>query len=113
MRLLAVLLILFPLNTIAAEWKPLQGIYAVTPQHYLDPATDERMDTHYRLQLKGDAAKDLFQAMKTDSKVDDCTGGQAKNLGDMQCLYFKDTESYECHFSINLNEQKIEYGVAC
>lgn len=97
----------------AADWNSLNGIYAVTSLGYLDPSDNEQKDSHYRFQLTGKSAKDLYMAMKVKPITDDCTGGMAKNIGDMQCLYFKDGPKYDCHFSINIAKQQIEYGVAC
>jgi len=97
----------------SADWKEMDGIYAVTSEGYLDPSKDEQKDSHYRIQLKGKSARDLYMAMKARPVKDECTGGLAKNIGDMQCLYFKEDSNYECHFSINIAKQSIEYGVAC
>ena len=114
MRLL-ILLISVTLSqaVVGADWKNIEGIYAVTSKGYLDPTETEEKDSHFRIQLKDQSAKDLYLAMKVEPVSDECTGGMAKNINDMQCLYFKDTSSYECHFSINISQQKIEYGVAC
>jgi len=93
----------------SAEWKKVEGIYSVTAKDMVSPIED----SHYRIQLKGVSAKDLYSAMKATPQKDDCTGAIAKNIGDMQCLYYKATNNYECHFSINIAEQEIEYGVSC
>ena len=97
----------------SADWKNFDGIYAVTSRGYLDPSEDEQRDSHYRIQLKGKSAGDLYEAMKVEPVIDECTGGMAKNIGEMQCLYFKEGSNYECHFSIEIATQQIEYGVAC
>jgi len=44
------------------------------------------------------------------------TRGKRASPGDMaspKCCAGRHHESYECHFSINIAEQKIEYGIAC
>ena len=97
----------------SADWKSLNGTYAFTSNGYLDPADDEQQDSHYRIQLKGNSAKDLYEAMKVKAVKDECAGDLAKNIGNMQCLYFQRDSSYECHFSINIAKQVIEYGIAC
>ena len=79
----------------------------------IDPPDHLPSDSHYRFQLTGSSAKDLYLAMKAEPKTDECTGGMAKNIKDMQCIYFKESANYECHFSINISEQEIEYGVPC
>ncbi len=96
-----------------SDWKQIEGSYAITAENYLDPASDEPRDSHFRIQLRGRSARELYAAMKTQPVVDECTGALAKNLGEMQCLYFKESSSYECHFSIDLARQSIVYGVAC
>ena len=113
MKIILCLLLVFIAQAQAADWHKLEGIYALTPSAYLNPAEDAIEDSHLRLQLKGKSAEDLYHAMQGEPVVDDCTGGLAKNAGAMQCLYFKGGVSYECHFSINLMKQAIEYGVAC
>jgi hypothetical protein len=99
--------------TPAADWKPIQGTYAVTPENYLDPPDAERKDSHVRFQLTGRSARDLFAAMKVAPTKDDCTGGWVKRVGDMTCSQFQDKARHECSFSIDVMKQKIEYGLAC
>src|SRR5688500_10955482 len=106
------LLLLSPI-TQASAWKAIEGVYAVTPENYLDPSEGEIKDSHYRLQLKGEAAKELYNAMKAKPTKDECTGGMAKTQGEMRCIFYEQGKSYECNFSINIVEQKIEYGIAC
>ena len=98
---------------LAADWKDVTGIYAITPEDYLDPPPNQKEDTHFRLQLTGDSAKDLYNSMSVEPVEDECTGGMAKNIQQMKCSYFASDDAYECHFSINIAEQKIEYGIAC
>lgn len=111
--LLTFVLVIMATGLHAAEWKALTGIYAVTPKNYMDPSESEQKDSHYRIQFKGASAKDLYLAIKVAPVKDECTGALAKNIGEMQCLYFQENARYECHFSINIAKQKIEYGVAC
>lgn len=112
-KALLVLLAATSYAVVAADWKPLAGTYAVTAENYLAPAPEEPENSHFRIQLTGGAAKDLYRAIPGNPLVDECTGSQAKSSGELRCLYFKDGEKYECAFSIDLIERKIEYGVAC
>lgn len=105
--------LLFTSTVFSTDWKNIEGIYTVTPEGYLDPSEGEARDTHYRIQLKGQSAMDLYTAMKVDPVEDECTGGRAKNIEEMQCLFFKEENTYECHFSIDIANQEIGYGVAC
>lgn len=107
------LILLFVLPVQASEWKSLSGTYAVTSADVIDPHENLPSDSHYRFQLTGSSAKDLYMAMKVKSEVDECTGAMAKRIKEMQCLYFNTSATYECHFSINIEKQEIEYGVPC
>ena len=114
MKLLALTFLLASSTlALAADWKDVTGIYAITAEDYLDPPPEQKENTHFRLQLTGDSAKDLYNAMSVEPIEDECTGGMAKNIQQMKCLYFASDNTYECHFSINIAEQKIEYGIAC
>ena len=97
----------------AEDWKEVTGLYAITAEDYLDPPPTQKNNTHFRLQLTGDSARDLYNAMPVEPIEDECTGGMAKHIQHMQCLYFAGDETYECHFSINIAKQEIEYGIAC
>lgn len=97
----------------ASEWRQLSGIYSISAENYLHPTEEEPSDSHLRLQLTGEVAKDLYIAMKVEPVKDDCTDVQAKNIGNMQCLFYAAEDKYDCHFSINIAEQRIDYGVAC
>lgn len=107
--ILFVIAITLSFHTFATEWKIIEGIYAVSAKDMVSSVED----SHYKIQLKGQSAKDLYNSMKVSPKKDGCTGALAKHIGEMQCLYYKTNISYECHFSINIAEQKIEYGVSC
>ncbi len=112
-RAMLVLLAVMPYGAYAADWKPLSGTYAVTAENYLDPSPEEPKNSHFRLQLTGSAAKELYLAIPGSPSLDECTGAQAKSSGELQCLYFKSGAKYECAFSLDLIEHKVEYGVAC
>lgn len=111
--ILAVAAMMIPVASTAADWKSVNGTYAVTAKNYLDPPEDEPKDSHVMFQLSGGTAKDIYLAMKVAEKPDECTGATAKQIGDMQCLFYKNEKKYACHFSLNVPQQKIEYGVAC
>ena len=113
MRLLLLLFTTAAVDTIAADWKAVRGIYAVTPVNYLDPSDTEPKDSHFRLQLSGEAARELYRAMKVRESRDECTGATARRVGEMQCLHYSNERRSACHFSIDIMRQKIEYGIAC
>ena len=97
----------------AADWHALTGAYAVTAEHYLDPAPDEPANSHFRLQLSDAAAKDLYLAIPGEPEVDACTGGLAKTVGELQCVFLQAGPRYQCAFSIDLRDGSVSYGVAC
>jgi hypothetical protein len=107
------LILLFPLCSSAYEAKTLSGTYSVTAKTVIDTPDFEARDTHYRITLTGDSAKDLYMSIKSESVKDGCTGAMNKSVGEMKCLYYKEKSVYECDFSINIEEQKVEYGNAC
>jgi hypothetical protein len=92
---------------IAADWKSLEGDYALTPEAHLTPPTPELEDMHFRFRLTGDSARDLYHAINAEGMVDECSGARAKQLSNIQCLYFKKKDQYECRFSINLRDNTI------
>lgn len=100
-------------EAVAADWKQLKGTYAITAENYLDPSEGEPKDSHLRFQLSGDAAKDLYRAMKVKEKLDECSGTTAKEVGAMKCLFSRSEQTYMCHFAIDVMQQKIEHGIAC
>lgn len=109
-KLIVIVLAFLPFTAIAdGDWKVLEGIYAVTGTY----TSDVDKNSHFRFQLSGQAAKDMYLAMGTTAVVDECTEAESKSIGDMQCLFYKVDNLYECHFSINIAKQKIEYGVPC
>lgn len=95
------------------EWKPIEGVYALTGEDLVDPNPNESNDSYLRVNLVGQNAKALYQAMQTLPVTDECTGSLAKNIGEMQCLYYQPDNKYECHFSIEIATQKVKYGLPC
>lgn len=106
-------LVSIPVSALAADWKPLVGTYAVTGASAVDPPPGESQTSHFRMQLTGASAKDLFLAIPGAAVADDCTGGQAKSAGQLRCVHFEDSDSYECAFAIDLLNHEIDYGVVC
>jgi hypothetical protein len=111
--LVVVLICSAAFDVASADWKAIRGTYAMTPKNYLDPPEDEPKDSHLRVRLSGEPARELYSAMKVPEKPDECTGALAKQVGAMQCLFYKGDKRYACHFAIDIMQQKIEHGVAC
>ena len=51
--------------------------------------------------------------MRAAERPDECTGATAKQIGGIQCLFYKGEKKYACHFALDIPQQKIEYSVAC
>ena len=112
-RLILILTIFMAPPGLANVWNQLDGVYAVTSSSVINQAEHLPDNSHYRFTLRGDSAKDLYLAMPATPSIDSCTGATAKNIQQMQCLFFNNEKYYECHFSIDIARQKIEYGVPC
>ncbi len=106
-----------PLVAHSSDWQPLQGIYALTTENYLDSEPSAEPPSHLRIQLTDASARALFEALDGPIEIDECTGGERKQGGAVRCIRSRDESSdelrYECDFSLNLVAQKIEYGIAC
>ena len=111
-HIIALISLTLSAGSYAADWKRIQGIYAVTASSF-DPSSAEQLDSHFRFQLTDQSAKDLFLSMKVAESEDECTGAVKREIGAMKCLRYSSPVRYECNFSINLMAQKIEYGVSC
>jgi hypothetical protein len=91
--------------------KPLSGVYAISPNDpYPEPETP--LDSHFWVNLKGDAAKDLYDAMKVAPRFDGCAAALQKKIGGMECTFDEPRNFYQCHFAIHIATQKIE-SVTC
>jgi len=97
-----------------SEVRRLEGTYYFRGATAIDPPPEEARETHLLLELKGDAARDLYRRMKVRAKPDQCIGAGAmsKTIGGMQCTMLSDTK-YSCHFSIELTRQRIQPGLVC
>jgi hypothetical protein len=97
----------------AADWKPLDGTYAITAKDAIDPPAEQAPDSHLRVQLTGTSARELWDAMKVTETEDECTEAMSRSVGSMRCLHFAEDGTYECAFSIDVMAQRIDYGVPC
>ncbi len=93
----------------------LTGQYEITGKTVLDPPKNEPGDTHFRVYITGKAAMDLYNSMKVEPEEDICLGdgSVSKNIGQMQCTNSILSGEYECRFSIDVANQKIDYGWVC
>ena len=95
----------------AAAWRDISGSYALTGADMLRSGKDEK--SHFRVQLRGLTARDLYNAMQVETAVDQCTGARLKAAGNVRCIHFENTGNYQCDFAIDLAGPSIEVGIPC
>ena len=95
--------------------KTLSGTYEFAGKEAIDPPPDQPRDTHLQLFLAGNAAKDLYDALKVKAVPDECIGGDAKSKfqGAIACTMHAGGKEYECSFAVDLNNQKLDSVYAC
>ena len=99
----------------AADYKPLQGSYAIGGTTLIDPPESEAQDTHFYVDFEGTAARDLYNAMKVKAAVGVCgeAGDLSKRQGGLQCTKVKGGKEYHCAFAVELRTQHVVPGVVC
>jgi hypothetical protein len=97
------------------EPKPLTGTYAIAGKEAVDPPPDQANDTHLQLFLSGNAARDLYKAMKVKAVPDECIGqgAQSKFEGGIACTMHAGGKEYECSLAIDIKNQKLDPVYAC
>ncbi len=99
----------------AGDYKPLSGAYSIAGKTLLDPPGTEAPNTHIYFSIKGKAAIDLWDSMKTKAIPHSCAndGSMLKRVGEMQCTRSDDGKEYQCWFGIDIKNQQIVGGVVC
>lgn len=99
----------------AADYQPLKGSYKVGGKTLIDPPESEAQDTHFYLDLEGNAARDLYKALKAKAEAGVCgePGDLTKRSGGVQCTMVKGGKEYHCAFGVELKTQGIVSGVVC
>jgi len=99
----------------AADYQPLQGTYLIGGTTLIDPPESEARDTHFYVDLEGDAARDLYNAIKAKAQQGVCgeAGDLTKRLGNVQCTKVKSGKEYHCAFGVELRTQHVVPGVVC
>ena len=117
MKSFAIILGLVLVSTLgmAAVYNQLTGTYRIRGQTLYDPPENEPQNTHLYIQLTGDAAKDLYQAMSAKPKPDICgdEGTQTKRIRNIQCSRSADNKIFHCWFGVDIKNQRIVNGVIC
>ena len=107
--------VMFAASASAADYKPLQGTYMVGGATLIDPPESEAQDTHFYLDLEGNAARDLYKALKAKAEAGICgePGDLTKRSGGVQCTMVKGGKEYHCAFGVELGTQKVVSAVIC
>jgi hypothetical protein len=113
--LFAVVAIVLCASAFAADYQPLQGTYKVGGKTLYDPPESEAQDTHFYVDLEGNAARDLYKAMKAKAQDGVCgeLGDLTKRSGGVQCTMVKGGKEYHCAFGVELQTQRVVSGVVC
>jgi hypothetical protein len=100
--------------------KPLTGSYYMAPP--MDTADPNAPNDHIFITLTGDAAKDMWDAMKVETTPDECVGRMARWVKSLVC-YGPSTQAsqplgpnespYECYLGVNLKTADLEIGQDC
>lgn len=91
-----------------SESLPLQGSFWL-----MGDGHDSVGDSHFAMELTGDAARVLYHSMKVTAKYDECSGvAKMKTIGALSCSTDDDV-TFRCDFSIDIARQQINYGSVC
>ena len=92
----------------------LTGTYSIGAASLTDPAPGEKKDALLRLYLTGNAARDLFNAISSKPRRDECfdDGTMTKTSGELMCAKHS-KGSHECWIGIDLKKQKLAVGFVC
>ena len=99
----------------AGDYQPLKGSFKVGGATLIDPPESEPQDTHFYLDLEGNAARELYKALKAKAEAGVCgePGDLTKRSGGVQCTMVKGGKEYHCAFGVELRTQRMVPGVVC
>jgi len=102
------------------QTKPLTGSYYMAPP--MDTDDPNAPNDHIFITITGDAAKEMWDAMKVDTTPDECVGRMARWVKSLVC-YGPSTQAsqplgagespYECYLGVNLKTAELEIGQDC
>jgi hypothetical protein len=113
--ILAVAALVVAASASAADYQPLKGSYKVGGPTLIDPPASEPQDTHFYLDLEGNAARDLYKALNAKAEPGVCgePGDLTKRSGGVQCTMVKGGREYHCAFGVELRTPHVVSGVVC
>jgi len=110
--LTGIFILVFGQSTYAIELSTLEDSFSVVPKHYTNPLPKAK-DTNYLISLRGQSSEELYNLVEADIKIDPCIEAKSKTVGETRCYNFENQRGYECDFSIDVENQNIEYGHVC
>lgn len=99
------------------EYRPIEALYMMSGPTLIDPSPDERVD-RLVLHIRGDAAREMFEAMPMEATQVNCqgvatpSGLRRKVAGNLICE-FSGGYGYACNVSILLATVRTAKGSAC
>lgn len=88
--------------TLAAEFKKLEGSYALTSESMVDPAPDAKHD-RLVVFIEGSAAKEAYQAMSAPARKNACDAAiRTKTSGGLACSRNLSRDDYQCTVGVLL-----------
>jgi hypothetical protein len=112
---LLALLVLASGFVVSAEYKPMQGQYAISGPTLMDAPADEKQD-RVVLFLEGDAARDVYRGMSVQAKPEVCTpnGALTKQAGGMSCMFDASDDTYTCAIGVRLDSGRaVQLDLPC
>jgi len=115
MRIFLVLLLFFSIPVFADDpFKELSGQFYISGKSVSDAPNNENKDTHIYIRLNGEAAKKMYNMIKSEPIINRCAVNHlSKFSGNIQCDYFEKTKMYSCQFSVDVKNSQIGLGSSC
>lgn len=92
----------------------LRGEMFIAGATLVDPPPEEAHDTHAYLTISGDAARRIYNGLKTPDIADDCRSGRRlKRVGAISCSVGAKTDDASCDFALKLDDGTTAPGLVC
>jgi hypothetical protein len=101
------------------EVKPLTGDYYMAPP--IDSEDPKAPADHVNFRITGNAAKSMWDAMKVETKPDECVGRMSRWVQSLVCYgpatsggaLAPDDSPYECYMGVDLKSGSLALGNDC
>ena len=90
------------------------GSYHLSAAPIMDSDSPLPDSTHVYLNIEGDAAKRIYEAMTVKPYENGCDEDHfAKDAGDFTCVYYPSSKKYFCYFSVDINKGRLDSIGSC